>query len=192
MILEGIVTTVNEDGSPNISPMGPLVENERLERFTLRPFQTSTTYRNLKRHSQGVLHVTDDVELFVDGALRDFSSQPAVNSASQVTGWVLEDCCRHVEFEVVELNDENERTEIQCRAVNDCIHRMFWGFNRAKHAVLEAAILATRLHLIEHQTIRNEIRALETIVKKTAGAAEFRAFAKVQAFVENQMSETSK
>ena len=48
MILEGIVTTLNEDDSVNISPMGPLVD-ETFSRFLLRPYQTSTTYKNLKR-----------------------------------------------------------------------------------------------------------------------------------------------
>ena len=69
MILEGIVTTISADGTVNISPMGPRV-NEPLTRLILRPYQTSTTYQNLKRTGQGVLHVTDDVELLAQAAVR--------------------------------------------------------------------------------------------------------------------------
>ena len=61
MILEGLMTTVNADGTVNVSPMGPRVD-AGLTTFTLRPFQTSTTYCNLKRTGMGVFHVTDDVE----------------------------------------------------------------------------------------------------------------------------------
>ena len=48
MILEGIVTTINADGTVNISPMGPIVD-AALTRLELRPFQTSTTFQNLRR-----------------------------------------------------------------------------------------------------------------------------------------------
>ena len=55
MILEGIVTTINDDGTLNIAPMGPRVDNSAsLARFDLRPFRTSTTYRNLKARGEGV------------------------------------------------------------------------------------------------------------------------------------------
>ena len=33
MILEGVVTTVNKDGSPNIAPMGPLVDESAVADF---------------------------------------------------------------------------------------------------------------------------------------------------------------
>ena len=48
MILEGIVTTLNDDGSVNISPMGPIIDS-KLDVFVFRPYQTSTTYKNLVR-----------------------------------------------------------------------------------------------------------------------------------------------
>ena len=83
MIVEGIVTTLNEDGSPNISPMGPVVD-EALTRFRLRPFQTSTTFKNLKRTGEAVFHVVDDVELLAKAAVREGSAAktvPVVTSA---------------------------------------------------------------------------------------------------------------
>ena len=72
MILEGIVTTLSADGLLNIAPMGPSVEADRgleFSRFVLRPFRTSLTYRNLKEHGEGVLHVTDDVLLLAQTAI---------------------------------------------------------------------------------------------------------------------------
>jgi hypothetical protein len=54
--------------------------------------------------------------------------------------------------------------------------REFFGLNRAKHAVVEAAILATRLHLIPVEEIRAEYRKLRVLVEKTGGPAESAAF----------------
>ena len=68
MILEGIVTTLNSDGTVNVAPMGPEVD-ESLTRLVLKPYQTSTTYGNLQRAGQGVFHVTDDVELLARAAI---------------------------------------------------------------------------------------------------------------------------
>ena len=89
MILEGIVVTTNEDGNPNISPMGPLIDDEAISRFLLRPFQTSKTYKNLKRTGVGVLHVTDDVSVFVDGVLRDFDRLPETFQRNTLRGLSL-------------------------------------------------------------------------------------------------------
>ena len=62
MILEGLVTTTDADGTPHLAPMGP-TRGRRLRSLLLRPFPTSNTYRNLVRHGEGVFHVTDDVLL---------------------------------------------------------------------------------------------------------------------------------
>jgi hypothetical protein len=58
-----------------------------------------------------------------------------------------------------------------------------FGFNRAKHAVLEAAILATRTHLIPPAEIEKEFERLRVIVNKTAGPQETEAFALLEAHV---------
>ena len=105
MILEGIVTTLNEDGSPNISPMGPEVEPS-FDRFVLKPYQTSTTYVNLKRTGEGVLHVTDDVELLARAAINRFDELPRLSPAEAVAGVILADACRWYAFRVTELNDQ--------------------------------------------------------------------------------------
>lgn len=182
MILEGIVTTLNEDRSPNVSPMGPRVD-QAITQFELRPFKTSRTYQNLKRHGEGVFHITDDVELLARAAVREIQTPPAYHPADSVTGVILDDCCRWYSFRVAKLDDREERTSIQCQVVEHGRRRDFLGFNRAKHAVVEAAILATRLDFIPVTTIREEFERLGVIVEKTAGDQERRAFAFLQQFV---------
>ena len=55
--------------------------------------------------------------------------------------------------------------------------REFIGFNRARHAVLEAAIYATRLHLLPRPFVESELARLQVIVDKTAGPHEIEAMA---------------
>jgi len=169
-ILEGIVTTYNEDGSVNISPMGPIVDAS-VTQFIFRPYRTSTTYQNLKRTGHGVFHVTDDVLLFAQAALGQPDPLPALE------GLILTESCRWYDFKIDSLDDQHERTHIVARTVEQGRNRDFLGFNRAKHAVLEAAILATRVHLLPSADILAELKRLESPVEKTASAAEKKAFA---------------
>ncbi|MSR59771.1 MAG: DUF447 family protein [Planctomycetaceae bacterium] len=175
MILEGLVTTLDSQGVLNIAPMGPIVD-EPLTRFRLRPFRTSNTYRNLKTHPCGVFHVVDDVLLLARAAIGRLDPPPEHFAAEKVTGRVVAAACRWHEFEVESCDDSQERTEIAARVVHSGRLRDFFGFNRAKHAVLEAAILATRIHLLTRAEILSEFDRWQPLVDKTAGPREREAF----------------
>lgn len=187
-ILEGIVTTLNADGSVNISPMGPIVDKQ-MERLWLRPFRTSTTYQNLKRTGQGVFHVTDDVELLAHAAVGQPDPPPRTMPASKVDGVILADACRWYAMEVESLDDADERTSIVVKIVDRGEQREFFGFNRAKHAVVEAAILATRVHLVNAEALLADLDRLAAPVAKTGGAGEVRAFAFLRKYVEAQRTQ---
>ena len=175
MILEGVVTTLALDGTLNVAPMGPDVSGG-LDRFTLRPYQTSTTFRNLQALGEGVFHITDDVWLMARAAIKQagaVESRPAL----KVQGRILETSGRYVEFRVVELDATLDRSRITVEAVarGDQAVGLF-GFNRAKHAVVEAAILATRLDFLPIDEILDEYKRLIVWVEKTGGENEQRAF----------------
>jgi uncharacterized protein len=175
-LLEGIITTLNGDGSPHVAPMGPIVDAD-LTRLLLRPFQTSVTYQNLKRTGEGVLHISDNVELFARAAVGKLQQLPSsLRPAESVTGVILTDACRWFAFRVESLDDRDERTSILARVVDRGTQRDFFGFNRAKHAVIEAAILATRVHLLDAAHIASEMKRLSVIVDKTGGRQEHTAF----------------
>ncbi len=175
MILEGIVTTLSADGTVNISPMGPEIELP-LTTFVLKPYPTSTTYQNLKRTGQGVFHVTDDVELLAQAAVGVPDPLPPLEPASAVEGMILSGACRWYAFRVRSLDDRGERTKIVCDVVDAGTLREFFGFNRGKHAVLEAAILATRIAFLPPGEILSQFEQLRIPVDKTGGPAEHRAF----------------
>ena len=188
MILEGIVTTLESAGDAldprrvNVSPMGPLVD-ETMATLTLRPWSSSRTYRNLKAHGEGIFHVVDDVELLAHAAVAHV--EPPLVPAREITGFRLADACRAYEFRVVSLDDSTERTTIEARVVH--VERLhdFFGFHRARHAVVEAAILATRVDLLPVEDIRRQLGALEPLVEKTGGERERRAFRFLREHVES-------
>jgi hypothetical protein len=185
LILEGIMTTVGETSEVNIAPMGPIVD-AKIERLLFRPYQTSTTYANLKRTGRGVFHVTDDVELLARGAIGAIDTQPELIRASGFEGWIVANCCRWYAVEVVELDDRQPRTEIKTVVTDHGVRREFFGFNRAKHAVLEAAILATRVQFLSREHIAGEFARLRPMIDKTGGEQEHRAFALLEAFVADE------
>src|SRR5262245_22684521 len=107
LLLEGLVTTLNADATPHITPMGPIVDPE-FTRLLLRPYRTSTTYQNLKRSGQGVLHVTDDVDMIARAAVGQLASTPRLFPTKAIDGAILADACRWYAFEVESLNDREE------------------------------------------------------------------------------------
>ena len=185
MIIEGLLTTRNADGTANIAPMGPIVDAE-WSRLLFRPFPTSVTYGNLKRTGCGVFHVTDDVLMIVRYALGLDAPVPSLRPAEEVAGDVLTDACRWYELELEGVNETRERPEFAMRIVASGRLRDFLGFHRAKHAVLEATILATRLHLLDRADVARQLDALAVIVGKTAGPQENEAFSLVRLYVEAQ------
>ena len=170
MIIESIITTLDADGVVNCAPMG--VEWGDPE-IVVKPFLETTTFRNLSATGTAVVNLTDDVRLFARGATQtvEFPTRPA----QVVKGRVLEAACAWRELEVVSIDATPPRSRIVTRVVHRGFRREFLGFNRARHAVLEAAILATRLHLIPAAEIRAEFARLQVIVDKTAGEAEHEA-----------------
>lgn len=174
MIVEGLVTTLNLDGSPHLAPMGPRVD-EDFSRFTLRPFPTSHTYENLLRDRAGVLHITDDALLLAQAALGPVRPFPAHRPADEIEGVVLVNSCRHYEFIIRSVEDTGERLTLEAECLRMGRTRDFLGFNRAKHAIVEAAILATRLHILPLGEVSREFDKLRAIVHKTGGPAEHEA-----------------
>jgi hypothetical protein len=177
-ILETIVTTVAPDGAVNCAPMGVEWGDAAI---VLKPFLDTTTYRNVAASGELVVNLVDDVRVFARSAIGNpqYPTVPAV----VVRGVVLADCCSWRELKVRTIDSTPPRSRIDMDVVHRGVRREFVGFNRARHAVLEAAIYATRLHLLERSFIESELARLQVIVDKTAGPAELEAMALVTEYV---------
>jgi hypothetical protein len=178
LILETIVTSLDASGAVNCAPMGVEWGDEAI---VLKPFLETATYRNLAATGAAVVNLTDDVMLFAQAAI----SNPvyATVPAHVVRGVVLADCCSWREVEVHSIDSSPPRSRIRTTVRHRGTRREFIGFNRARHAVLEAAIYATRLHLLPRAFIDSELARLQVIVDKTAGSRETEAMALLTNYV---------
>jgi uncharacterized protein len=172
VILETIITTVARDGAVNVAPMGVEWGDEAI---VLKPFLETATYRNVQATGAAVVNLIDDIRVFAHAAIANpaYPTVPAV----VIRGVVLADCCSWRELEVRSIDSTPPRSRIETAVVHRGTRREFIGFNRARHAVLEAAIHVTRLHILPRAFIESELARLQVIVDKTAGAPEFEAMA---------------
>ena len=152
-IHEVIVTTQNEAGEPHSAPMGISEVNGY---FLIKPFKPSTTYNNLKRHRQCTINYIDDVRIFA-GALTGRRKWPTL-PCRRIEGVYLEQACFYGQV------------------LEEFTHVPFRGFNRAQNAVVEAAILVSRLGMLPEQKIREEMEYLTIAIDKTAGDRELEAW----------------
>jgi hypothetical protein len=172
VILETIVTTVAENGAVNVAPMGVEWDEHTI---VLKPFIETATYRNALATRSAVVNLVDDVRVFARAAIEN-PQYPTV-PAAVVRGAVLVDCCSWRELEIQSIESTPPRSRLLAQVVHRGVRREFIGFNRARNAVLEAAIYATRLHLLPRAFVESELERLQVIVDKTAGVQEFEAMA---------------
>ena len=174
MIVETVTTTINPDGTVNCAAMGVEWGDDAL---VIKPYRATRTLRNLERSGAAVVNLTDDILLFSRAALGD--PHPPTRPATHIEGAVLDDACSWREVRVEAIDDGAERARVTTVVVAAGTGREFLGLNRARHAVLEASILASRAHLLPASEIAAELERLQVLVDKTAGPREREAMAYV-------------
>jgi hypothetical protein len=170
-LIETVVTTTGPDGVVNCAAMGVRWGEEEL---VFWPFDATRTLRNLRGHGEAVVHLTDDVLLFVEAALGH--PRPAMQPAAVIDGSVIGDANAWREVIVTEITptaDDTPRSEVRARVVaSGTGERQPLGLCRARHAAVEASILASRLRWLGAEHVRAELERLQELVDKTAGLRE--------------------
>lgn len=184
MIIESILTSLDANGRINIAPMGVEWGEDEI---VVKPFLETTTFHNIRETRCAVVNLTDDVLVFAQAAISN--PEFPTHAATRVHGVVLDGACSWRELEVVAIDETPPRSRIDTRVVHRGTQREFLGFNRARNAVLEAAILSTRTHLLPADEIRSDLHRLQVIVDKTAGPREHEAMALLTAYVQARLDE---
>jgi hypothetical protein len=177
MIFETIITTQDAAGTPHVTPFGVRYEGDLV---VILPYKPSTTLDNILATKCAVMNLTDDVRVFA-GALtnRKVGELVYINTESQankIKACRLVDCLAHVELELIEVRDDATRPQLIMKKVAEFNHKPFAGFNRAQAAVIELAVLVSRLHILPKDKIMNEIEYLKIAIDKTAGEREIEAW----------------
>ena len=171
MIHEVIVTTRTPEGGTHIAPMGV---HERGEHLVVAPFRPSASLDNLLRERCAVVNFTDDVRIFA-GCLSGRRDWP-LTPAERIPSMRLAATLAHAELRLKEIEDDAQRPRLVCRIVHQGNHAPFRGFNRAQAAVVEAAILTSRLGMLSWEKIDAELDYLRIGLEKTAGPREREAW----------------
>jgi len=171
MIRETIVTTMNATGAVHITPFGIIADGDE---WIIAPFHPSVTIDNLRVVPFAVASFTDDVRIFA-GCLTGRRNWPTVPS-NEVPVPRLAAALAHAELAVAGVTEDAQRPRFHCRVLHRASHAPFEGFNRAKAAVVEAAILVSRLDLLPREKIEQEMAYLANAVRKTAGPSEQQAW----------------
>lgn len=179
MIQETIITTISDSGTVHIAPMGVHVAGEQ---FVILPFKPSITLNNILYTGTAVINYSDDVRVFA-GCLTGRGQWP-VKPSEKIDGYYLADTLAHAELVLESVEDDAIRPKLYCKAVHEVNHRPFRGFNRAQFAVLEAAILVSRLGRLSWDKIQSELDYLQIGLDKCAGEREREAWGWLMAVIE--------
>ena len=178
MIIETIFSTLDEAGSPNFAPMGVAWGGDYL---TVRPYRSTHTCRNLLSNGYGVVNLSDDVLAYVRCGL--YHEVLPHFPAKSVPGVVFQETCSWREIEVISRSGSDERAELRCRVLHAGRQKDFLGFCRSGSAVIEAAILATRLDRCDLRTTAEKLDHYGEIVEKTGDEPEKQAFRLIRDYV---------
>lgn len=180
MIFETIVITTDVAGNPHVTPFG--IQREK-NHVIISPFRPSATLDNVLATKSVVVNFTDDVRVFA-GALTGRKAWQ-LKPASLVQGFVLEDVLAHQELMLVDVLEDNLRPQLIFDIINTINHKPFQGYNRAQAAVIELAVLASRLHMLPVEKIKAEMQYLQIAIDKTAGERELEAWSWLIEKIEN-------
>ncbi len=171
MIQEVIVTTQNSEGQTHIAPMGVHINGEE---FIILPFRPSTTLENILQLNTAVINYCDDVRIFA-GCLTGRRDWP-LSKTTNIVGNYISSVLAHKELELIRIEEDEIRPKLIFKTIHTANHAPFKGFNRAQYAVLEAAILVSRLTILPLEKIETEIEYLRIGLDKTAGENEREAW----------------
>jgi hypothetical protein len=170
-IYETVITTVAPDGRVHVAPMGVRYDGERV---VLMPFKPSTTLDNVLASGHAVLNIVTDTRVFA-GCVTGRRAWPTV-AAECIVGQRLACALSHVELELAEHRDDAQRPVLRMARVHAVTHAPFMGLNRAQAAVVEGAVLVSRLHMLPMEKIETEMKYLQIAIDKTAAAPEHEAW----------------
>ncbi len=175
-ISEVIVTTQSAAGMPNAAPIGILTELDegKEPKYFIKLYKGSQTLANVLETNTLAANVTDDAVLFVKTAFEHlseahysvFEEVPVLTNAYAwivFTSVLIEERSDYYYFQVLPRTVKINRKAVK-------------AINRGLNAVIEAAVLATRLNLAKDEQEKEEMRRLrehyKEIVEKCGGRRE--------------------
>jgi hypothetical protein len=180
MIYETIISSVDSQGNVHVTPFGIQLQDGLI---VISPYKPSTTLANILETEHAVLNLTDDVRVFAGALIGRRAFEMIL--ADKVVGYRLADTLVHKELKLVSVKQDDVRPQLFMEVIHEVQHQAFAGFNRAQAAVIELAVLVSRLHRLPKEKVISEMIYLQTAIDKTAGDRELEAWRWLTEIVEN-------
>ena len=173
-IFETVVTTCSPAGVVHVAPMGVRYVDDWV---VLKPFRPSTTLDNILASGAAVLNLLTDVRVFA-GCVTGRRTWPTVDAqrAGEPRAVRLATALEHVVLRLESQDGDAQRPTLRLVRLRGERHAAYPGFNRAQAAVIEGAVLVSRLHLLPRAKIESEMAYLQIAIDKTAGPSEHEAW----------------
>ncbi len=184
MIIETIISTIDNEEKVNFSPFG-IQKNKN--QILISPYIPSKTLLNLQLTKCAVINYTDNTNFFVNCIIgnKKFKKKKCKN----FPGFFLENCFGYEQVKVKKIIKDKLRPTFVCQIDKSFQIKNYEGHNRAKASIIEACILASRVHILDKKKILNELSYLGISVKKTAGSVEKKSWEKISKYIKKKIDE---
>ena len=182
MIIETIISSLDNKGKLNIAPFGIKKTSNHIY---LSPYRPSITLNNLISNKCAVVNYIDDALVFVNcivGKKRFIKKK-----CKKIECFYISNALSYDEVKVVKYYDDEKRPTFKCKILYSENCKPFGGMNRSKAAIIEACILATRTKLLKKEKIIKELKYLSISVKKTSGKRESIAWEKITEYINRSL-----
>ena len=182
MIIETIISTMSKEKKPQTSPFGIKKKNKLV---LISPYLPSTTHTNMLENKFASISYTDNASIFVECIIKNQNF--LMKKCTSIEAYYVKDSLRHDEVKVVNYIKDDERPTFECEIIHSENHGSFLGINRARNALIEACILATRINLLPKKKILSELEYLENAILKTSGKIEQMSWNKLKKFIDKKI-----
>ncbi|MBP2045674.1 DUF447 domain-containing protein [Methanobacterium aggregans] len=186
LLYETVVTTRNEDGTPNAAPMGVICKNEN--EVVLYLHQGSQTVMNVKREEKFLVNITKDPMVFVESTLGNPSQESFEHFDN---GYYIKGTDAFLVVEVLRMRDVEREdqfgvstTTVINAKVQEIVKKKdhVEPLNRAIYGVIEALVYLTRMEMVSgdmEKLYRHRMREISRIVNKVGGLEHKRAMKRI-------------
>jgi len=170
-IYETIITTFNQDQTPNAAPMGITIQNQ--QQINLKIFNTSQTLKNLTNTKAATINLTSNIDIFYKTAIKEANPngklpQEWFTKAKTINAPKLANADATIETTLANTTPlDTQKTQATCNIKQINTQKTYpQTYCRAKPAVIEAIIHATRIKALnsnpqEQQHITKLLQLIE-------------------------------
>ncbi len=186
LLYETIVTTVNDDSTPNAAPIGIICKNSKEVVAYLH--HGSKTVRNIKRNHNFIVNILKDPMVFVESTLGDLSN----NYFEQyLNKFFIKNTDAFFIAHVTSLKDVEKKdnfgvstTTVLTAEISHVIKKKenVEPLNRAIYGIIEGLVYLTRMEMVSGQMeklYRHRMMEISRIVNKVGGEEHKKAMKKI-------------